>query len=83
MGVRYEDIVQNPEQQIKAICQWLNIQFEDKMVNEREDTKSIVESFEKWKSGVNSDIKNTPRKKFEKIFTLQQQAYILERIGGL
>lgn len=80
LGVKYDALVKDTENQLKFICDWLTISFQKEMVTHRQNLEHIVESHETWKKGITDSINSAPRKKFNQVFTPEQQDYILKKI---
>jgi hypothetical protein len=80
--VQYEHLVQNPRLIISKICDFLNVSF-DEIILEKYMTKAqnIVLENEPWKRSVSETIQNRNGQKFTSLFDLQQQSYILEQLS--
>ncbi len=81
--VRYESLVDNPNSVLKAICEFLNLSFEDKMIENRSrSAKNIVRDREKWKESVSHSIEKSRNTKFKELFDNQQIEYITNRLSN-
>ena len=80
--ISYENLTQDPHGTIGEICQHLGLTFDEAMVGDRSDVAGrIVRERESHKAGLTGGI--TPRsEKFAKVFTDQQQQYILGLLGA-
>jgi hypothetical protein len=72
-NVRYEDLVQKPEETITKICDFLNIKFSDEMLSFHKTSNNIVSEEEKdWKLETFKPIINYS-KKYKENLTINQQ----------
>lgn len=79
--VRYEELVETPEKHLRRICEKMDLQYKDSMLEFREITDQIILEKEKWKKGVNKPIQK--RSKFKKVFNKKEQKYVLKRVSGI
>lgn len=77
----YEDLVLSLENSVKGICDFLNIEFEDSMLNFQEKTKEIVVGKEQWKANNFAKIKN--EKKSVKLFNPDELKYLRDKVAGI
>lgn len=79
--VRYEALVEKPERVLGQICQFLNIEFEGKMIDDYAKKADYI-SFEEGGRTVDTrQINSHKSEKFFTIFTPQQQAYIIDKLS--
>jgi hypothetical protein len=79
--VRYEDLVISTEKILRSLCSFLSVEFETQMIQDsRKISDSLIRNREKWKSLNREAISDRKSNKFESIFTIEQQNYILRAI---
>lgn len=79
--VRYEDLVADARPIVVDLCERLDLPFEETMLTGyRSVASEIVLSNEPWKEATDRPITSSAGRKFQSVFTEDQQAYILERI---
>ncbi|MBE9039695.1 sulfotransferase [Oscillatoriales cyanobacterium LEGE 11467] len=78
--VRYESLVQNPNSTLKNICEFIDIEFEDNMVN---DYSRVASDLTRLASGrtVKTEIERQPRNKFETLLNDAQQQSVLNHLS--
>lgn len=75
--VRYEELVRDPENILRGVCRFLEVEFNFKMINEYGNAaKGLVQNEERWKDGNFSGIRATSGTKFNELFDQQQQQFI-------
>ena len=80
--VQYEQLVHEPTSVLGRICNFINIDFDEIMLeNYRSTTKEIVLENEPWKISVGEPISNRNGRKFDNLFAPEQQSYILKKIS--
>ncbi len=77
----YEDLVLSLENSVKGICDFLNIEFENSMLNFQEKTKEIVVGKEQWKANNFTKIKN--EKKSVRLFNPAELEYLRDKVAGI
>ncbi len=84
MLVRYEELVENTESILVKICDFLNVEYQAKMLeNYKISAKILIRSREKWKSKVSEDIQKSNSDKFRQIFDKKQQNYIQSKLSSV
>ena len=79
--VRYEDLVADARPIVVDLCERLDLPFEETMLTGyRSVASEVVLSNEPWKEATDRPITSSGGRKFQSVFTDDQQAYILERI---
>ncbi len=82
--IRYEKLVNDSEQTLIHLCQFLGLEFDPVMLTAYGETaKQVVRPDETWKMAVAAPIKNANGKKFYELFDRQQQEYILDRLSTI
>ena len=82
--IRYENLVENPKNTLRKLCQFIEIDFTARMLNCYVETAQQVSlTREPWKFGVAAPIQNANSTKFYTLFTQSQQDYILESISAI
>ncbi|MDJ1169589.1 sulfotransferase [Roseofilum sp. BLCC_M154] len=77
--IRYEKLVNDPQQTLIQLCQFLGLEFDPVMLTAYGETaKQVVRPDETWKMAVAAPIENANGKKFYEFFDDQQQEYILQ-----
>lgn len=80
--VRYERLVEAPDEVIKGLCQCIDVPFEAGMLERYSDhAASLVLPFETWKASVNQVIESGGQRKFNRLFTETQRRYISAKIA--
>ena len=79
--VRYGDLTESPEDTLKAVSEFLGVEFTAEMHQSfREEARTLVGSSEKWKAANIRGRKGGD--KFSGIFTSSEQQYIRKRLSG-
>lgn len=79
--VRYENLVKNPESTLRELCDFLEVDFDKKMILERNLTAQKVSGKnELWKTSVKNSIQDTSNSKFYQLFEPEKQQYIQKRL---
>ena len=82
--VKYERLVDNPRAVVQELCQWLNIPFQETMLEEYKlAARQVVLPNEPWKAAVNQGIHSANGKKFYQLFNEEQRNYILHRLENI
>ena len=80
--VHYEQLVENPTDEIKRLCQFVGVSFDERMIDDYRNTSSqLVRSRETWKASNHQSIQNTNSQKFLSVFTPEQQTYIRQAVA--
>lgn len=81
--VRYEALVENPEQAMRQLCQFLEISFEPTMLEDYKVTaKPLMQNrYEKCEPAVTEQIQNANSTKFFTLFSEEEQAYIRAKLA--
>lgn len=79
--VQYEELIKNPLPTLSSICEFIGIPFEEQLLNvPKKDECQIVHSHEVYKFGIFESF-TIPENKFQKVFSQQQQEYILQHLN--
>jgi len=77
--ILYSDLVINPQKELLNLANWLGIEFDKKMITQREfNSSNIISDWEKWKK--NNFDKLTRKSKFKEIFDFRQQKLITKNL---
>lgn len=76
--IPYPWLIENHQKAAQKTCNFLKIAYEESMLNHT-DLTQIIRNEEKWKFSVANPIKK-PTRKFELVFSQDEQAYILSRL---
>ncbi|MEM9806218.1 MAG: sulfotransferase [Cyanobacteria bacterium P01_D01_bin.56] len=80
--VHYEQLVETPTDEIRRLCRFVGVSFDESMIDNYCNTSSrLVRSRETWKASNHQSIQNTNSKKFLSVFTPEQQAYIRQAVS--
>jgi len=80
--VRYDQLVEAPRQVLEELCEFINIEFDEAILQQRGSAvKKVVLMNEPWKASVSQAICNTKATKFYKQFNERQRQYILEKLA--
>lgn len=79
--LRYEDLVSDPIKVLSGVCEFLDCDFDEKMVTDysRQASRLILET-EPWKKSTAGPIRNTRDTKFRELFSASEQKYILSNV---
>jgi hypothetical protein len=84
--VLYEDLLDNPEGQLASLCEFMSIPFEPAMLSHWEAAEAVVgwRSSYSWMQKPFEQLQDTGLQKFTKVFTLEEQSYVEQRLryGG-
>ncbi|MGC9506297.1 hypothetical protein, partial [Baaleninema sp.] len=87
--VRYEDLVSDTEAVLTDLCEFLEIECNETLLQQMLQgygtaANGVVLSSEPWKSGVKASsqtLTSSNGTKFEKLFDIPQRTYIVERLA--
>ena len=79
--VNYEQVVEETSTTIKKICEFINVEFEETMLQDYGKAAQYL-SLEKGGRTVSQEIKKSSSEKFNQIFNESQKQYILDSISG-
>jgi hypothetical protein len=77
---RYEDLLENPEDLLYSVCDFIGIEYVPAMLKYRETADGLILSSEPWKQRAREAIHDMRHAKFCTLFTPQVQAYIESRL---
>ncbi|ETX00184.1 MAG: hypothetical protein ETSY1_12155 [Candidatus Entotheonella factor] len=84
MMVRYEHLVEAPDEVVQELCEFMGIPFEPQMLEQYADhAASLVLPFETWKQSVTQAIASGREKKFDRLFDTQQRRDISARVAQM
>jgi hypothetical protein len=79
--VRYEELVDKPEEVLRGVCSFLGCEYDDRMVSGfGKAAEALVQRDETWKAGNFTGLRTTGDTKFYELFDEKQQQYIRENI---
>lgn len=80
--VRYENLIKSTRSELRRLCGSIGLSYSEHMMEEyREEARDLIGREEAWKA---SNIHGRKREnKFKRIFSEEEQEYILERTGEL
>jgi hypothetical protein len=78
--IRYEQLVQQPQPVLEALCQFIQVDFEIKMLTGYGELTGTVVKNEPWKSDVSKPIQSTNKIKSKKYLDEAQRQTILSEI---
>lgn len=77
--MRYERLTKDTKTTVATLCDFLQIEFQDRMLSDYPDVaKRVALPSEPWKANTSKKIHTASR--FDEIFTPEQQKYILEQL---
>jgi len=79
IAIAYEQLVDDPDLVLRRLCEFLEIEQDDGLVERYSNVARFVSAGEPWKASVHKGIVNA-NTKFGELFTPEQQAYIKERL---
>ncbi|NEQ39106.1 MAG: sulfotransferase [Okeania sp. SIO3I5] len=80
--VEYEKLVENPTEVLTEVCQFVGVEFTEKMLQDYQVVaKQVTLKNEPWKASVGEKLNSSNSKKFQKLFNQEQQTYILKRLS--
>lgn len=79
--VKYEDLVTNPEQQIKRLCEFLGQKFDQKMLNQHERKESGFAARESHKTRTLEPVTQTRVKRYRGVLKRRDIAMIQSIVG--
>ncbi|MEC4986622.1 MAG: sulfotransferase [Oscillatoria sp. PMC 1068.18] len=82
--VKYEQLVADPHAVLKPLCEFIGVQFEEKMLTDyRQAATKVISDRETWKAGASQKIQNANATKFYQLFNEEQREYILSKISSV
>jgi hypothetical protein len=78
----YEELATEPEAALKSICDFIDVSYNPAMLTGYSEAAPGLVGDEPWKEGVKGPIQAGPSK-FERLLSLEEQAYVRERVSGL
>lgn len=82
--VQYKELIADTSRVLKEICQFIDIEFCQEMVEHYSDViGTLVREREVWKANNSREIKNTNSQKFYQLFNTEQQEYITWRLASI
>jgi hypothetical protein len=81
--VKYEDILSDAGEVLKKICNFLGVEYREKMLVEYRNVvdKIILNPRVPWKNQIKGPIRSIPLQKFYEIFSEEQQKYITDSLS--
>ena len=78
--MNYEHLVEETAPILKEMCRFLGITYQTDMLAKRDAAANeITLASEEWKNNVSTKAQKLEHRKFDKIFSDVEQAYILEK----
>lgn len=82
--VTYNEVVDVPNIAITRACEFMGLPFDPAMLtNYAQSADQVVEQGAVWKAGVRQSIQSQDGAKFARLFTPEQQEYILQRVASV
>lgn len=82
--VRYEALTADPETCLREIFTFVGVPFVPEVLSDYgRASQRVIAPGEAWKASVRGGIQNTSKRKFSRLFTPTNQAYILGRVRSL
>tara|TARA_B100001115_G_scaffold132394_1_gene100111 strand:- start:2554 stop:3360 length:807 start_codon:yes stop_codon:yes gene_type:complete len=79
--IRYENLVQFPEDELKKIVNFLKLNYSDEMMSYKSTSHSIIQEHEVWK---NNNFQNLQlSQKFKTLLSINEQKLVLKSLKGL
>jgi len=76
----YETLVSQPEELLRVISKFLDIDFEPQMLAFQQNAGKVTQDFEKWKRDVSAPLSPKGLEKYDRLFDEGQKQYIEKRI---
>jgi hypothetical protein len=82
--VRYEHLVETPDEVIKRLCQCIGLPYEARMLERYSDHATpLVQPFETWKQSVQRAIGKGRARKFDQLFNEAQKRHISMQVARI
>jgi len=79
--VRYEELIANPRPVLVALCDFIGVPYEEKMLSDYPAVAGrLILKTEPWKASVSEPIRLAGRRKFNDYLTEEQRQYILAHL---
>jgi len=79
--IRYEELVVNPKSALVALCDFIDVPYEEKMLLDYPTVAGqLILKAEKWKASVNEPIRAAGKRKFDNYLNEEQRKYILAHL---
>ena len=79
--VSYEKLVERPKLNVKQLCDFLNVPYLESMLEDYKNvSKKVLSPGEQWKESVQQPIYAAKSRKFDHLFSPEQQNYISTRV---
>ncbi|EGK87148.1 polysaccharide deacetylase [Microcoleus vaginatus PCC 9802] len=78
--VKYEDLLDNKTQVLGKICNFMGIEYDDRMLVNYQEKAANLSLNLPWHKGIERDVKSSNVHKYHKIFTRKEIRYILDKI---
>jgi LPS sulfotransferase NodH len=79
--VRYEELIANPRPVLVALCDFIGVPYEDKMLSDYPTVAGqLVLKTEQWKASVSEPIRPAGKRKFNDYLKEEQRQYIIAHI---
>jgi hypothetical protein len=82
--VRYEQLVENPALELPKLCQFMGVDFQQRMLKDYQvAAQQVTLAVEPWKAAATKPIAKAKSEKFYQVFDATQREYILQRVSGV
>lgn len=78
--VKYEEILDNKVKKLEKLCQFMEIEYDDKMLEFYQEKAAHLSLNLPWHQGIDREVKSNKVHKYHKIFNDQEIRYILDKI---
>ncbi|MEG4274066.1 MULTISPECIES: sulfotransferase [unclassified Microcoleus] len=78
--VNYEEIIDNKVKKLEEICQFMEIDYDDKMLELYQEKAAHLSLNLPWHKGIDREVKSNKVHKYHKIFNDREIRYILDKI---
>jgi LPS sulfotransferase NodH len=83
LEISYENLVQNPEQTIQAVCEYLSLDFQPKLLDFWNNTENLGDANRSLHENLKNPINNDAIGKWKKSLDISQQTLVEMRLRGI
>lgn len=80
--IKYENLVNSPLEEVSKLCDFMEINFEEKMLSSNRISSDFILNQEQWKAKSAQAIYNANGEKFYSLFNEQMREYILSKLAA-